>query len=160
MRTVMMCLASFLCARPASAQQPPPQDQLAIRQVPAAPKSGKSDLRNGPCKADVEKFCKDAEPGLVGECLKKHEAELSVVCKAGIKERARQNVLGARDQAKDACKADAARFCKGVERGKVGDCLQQHQDELFIDCRVSRKKMNRMRAKESAKTQEAKPVQK
>ena len=66
----------------------------------------------------------------------------------------------ARDQAKDACKADAARFCKGVERGKVGDCLQQHQDELFIDCRVSRKKMNRMRAKESAKTQEAKPVQK
>ena len=160
MRTMMMCLASFLCAGLVSAQQPEPQDQPAIQQVPAGSKFGKSNLRNGPCKADVEKFCKDAERGLVGECLKKHEAELSDVCKAGIKERARKNVLGARDQAKDACKADVDRFCKDVQMSKVGDCLQRHQDDLFIDCRVSRKKMNRMRAKESAKTEEAKPVQK
>ena len=40
------------------------------------------------CHADVERFCKDAEPGHghVRECLRAHEAELSDGCKAAIKE--------------------------------------------------------------------------
>ncbi|MCX5796150.1 MAG: hypothetical protein NTY77_11695 [Elusimicrobia bacterium] len=160
MRTVSMCLAALLSAGAASAQQPQPQDQTAIQQVPAAPKSEKSNLRSGPCKPDVERFCKDAEQGLIGECLKKHEAALSDACQAGIQEHAQKNVTAAREQAKDACKADAARFCKGVEKSKVGDCLQKHNDELFVDCRASRKKMRRMRDKHEEKTEAQKPVRK
>jgi len=40
------------------------------------------------CHADVERFCKDAEPGhgRVRECLRAHEAELSDACKAAIQE--------------------------------------------------------------------------
>jgi len=35
------------------------------------------------CKPDVEKFCKDIEPGKgrIMECLKSHESELSAACK-------------------------------------------------------------------------------
>ena len=38
----------------------------------------------GPCKADMEKFCKGVEPGegRVMKCMKEHEAELSEGCKA------------------------------------------------------------------------------
>lgn len=39
-----------------------------------------------PCKADREKFCKDAQPGkgAIFQCLKQHEAELSDSCKAAV----------------------------------------------------------------------------
>jgi hypothetical protein len=41
---------------------------------------------NAPCKADREKFCKDAQPGkgAIFQCLKQHEAELSDSCKAAV----------------------------------------------------------------------------
>ena len=39
---------------------------------------------DGPCKADMEKFCKDVKPGegRIVKCMKEHEAELSEACKA------------------------------------------------------------------------------
>lgn len=36
------------------------------------------------CRADVEKFCKDVQPGggRVAQCMKQHESELSDACKS------------------------------------------------------------------------------
>ena len=70
MKTVMVCLCSFLFVGLASAQPQPP-DQ------PAGQQMGK-----GPCKAEIDQFCKDVEKGEVGECLKQHKDELSDACKA------------------------------------------------------------------------------
>jgi Cysteine rich repeat len=40
------------------------------------------------CRADVERLCKDVDPGHghIRECLKAHQAELSEGCKAAIAE--------------------------------------------------------------------------
>ena len=163
MRTATICLAALLVAGAASAQQPQPQDQPAIQQVPAEPRFGKSELRTGPCKADVEKFCRDAESGMVGECLKMHEGELSEACKTGIKEHAAQNIILAQGQAQDACQSDVAKFCKAMPMSKLGACLRKHKAELSADCRASREKTDRMREnrdKKSKKTKKRKSVQK
>ena len=60
---------------------------------------------------------------------------------------------------KGACKADVEQFCKDVEKGKIGDCLKQHKDELSADCKAARDKIHQMREKRAEKTQEATPVQ-
>lgn len=41
------------------------------------------------CKADLEKHCKDVEPGegRIGKCLKEHKDDLSDTCKAEMKEK-------------------------------------------------------------------------
>ncbi|MGD0278707.1 MAG: cysteine rich repeat-containing protein [Smithella sp.] len=41
----------------------------------------------GPCRADIEKFCKDVKPGegRIIECMKKHAEQLSPECKAKLK---------------------------------------------------------------------------
>jgi hypothetical protein len=40
--------------------------------------------KRGPCKGDIEKFCKDVKPGRgrIINCLRQHETELSVDCNA------------------------------------------------------------------------------
>lgn len=45
--------------------------------------------QQGPCKADVEAFCKGVERGggRIMKCLKEHERELSAACKAKRAER-------------------------------------------------------------------------
>ena len=44
--------------------------------------------QDGACKADIEKLCKDVQPGKGGlmKCLKEHETELSADCQARLKE--------------------------------------------------------------------------
>jgi len=141
MRTVMMCLVSFLFAGLASAQQPQPQDQPSDLQGVLAPQPDKPKLSTGACKNEVEKFCKDAEKGKIGDCLKQHEADLSDTCKAGMMKHAKNKLKEAAVAAKDACKADVDQFCKDAEKGKVGECLTQHADALSADCKTAREKM-------------------
>jgi hypothetical protein len=54
--------------------------------TPAAPakQEMKKEKKDGPCKADKEKFCADVKKGKgrIKECLKAHENELSPACKA------------------------------------------------------------------------------
>ena len=139
MRTVMMCLVSFLFAGLASAQQPQPQDQTLV--APTETQPDKPKLSTGACKDEVEKFCKDVEKGKISACLKQHEADLSDSCKAGMKKHAKKKYMEARGKAKDACKADIEKLCKDAEKGKVGDCLTQHADELTADCKAAREKV-------------------
>ena len=154
MKTVIVCAVSLLFAGLASAQE-----------APAAPKAEKPKLSTGACKDEVQKFCKDAEKGKIGDCLKQHEADLSDGCKAGMKDRAERKHKEAREKVKDACKGDVEKLCKDSEKGKVGECLKQHKDELSDDCKAAREKMHEKKhegkhEKKADKADEPKPEQK
>jgi hypothetical protein len=89
--------------------------------------------RKGLCQADVEKFCKDVQPGQgrILQCMKQHEAELSIACKNHIAE--------AREKTQEfikACKPDAQKFCNNVKpgKGRIYRCLKQHEAELSANC--------------------------
>lgn len=52
--------------------------------------SAGSFAKDGPCKADRQKFCSQCEKGqkeCVKKCMKEHQSELSAECKAKIEER-------------------------------------------------------------------------
>ena len=87
-----------------------------------------------PCMDEIEKFCKDVQPGKgrMAQCLKEHENELSTSCKehvAQMKQRGRG--------IHEACQDDALRFCKDVQPGRGGTyrCLKEHESELSPACR-------------------------
>lgn len=86
-----------------------------------------------PCAEDIESFCKDVKPGggRIISCLKKHEGEVSSLCKDKL-----QEVQKKVDEAKRACTTDIEKFCKGVEpgEGRVARCLEGHTDELSPAC--------------------------
>ena len=109
----------------------------------------------GACKADVEKFCKDVEPGKgrIIKCLKEHDKDLSEGCKAKgakAKERFKEGV----EKMKAACKADVEKFCKDVEpgEGRIIKCLHEHDNDLGEDCRKKMKKRHEKRADKADKT--------
>jgi hypothetical protein len=88
--------------------------------------------QEGPCKADMEKFCKDAKDGDRMACMKSHKADLSDACKAKMaawKEKAAED---------HPCAADMEKFCKDVKPGEGGiiACLKQHEAELSDGCKA------------------------
>lgn len=92
--------------------------------------------KDGPCKADAEKFCKDVKPGggRIILCLKQHEAELSAECKAKGLELKKDL-----EDLQESCKGDAEKLCKGVEpgEGRLAKCLKQNQDKLSETCKAT-----------------------
>jgi hypothetical protein len=89
--------------------------------------------KRGPCKEDIEKFCKDIKPGQgrILKCMREHENELSQVCK--------DHVAEAREKARGflkACKGDINKYCQDIKpgRGRIINCLRQHETELSVDC--------------------------
>ncbi len=89
--------------------------------------------KKGPCGTDIEKFCKDVQPGQgrIIKCMRKHEGELSPACKNYVAEAKEQQKEFKRD-----CNADALKFCKNVRPGggRIVNCLKQHQVELSAGC--------------------------
>ena len=86
------------------------------------------------CKADVQKFCKDVQPGggKVAKCLAQHNTNLSAPYKENIaKMRERVKVVTA------ACQADMQQLCKGVEPGggRIAHCLKENDSKLSQGCR-------------------------
>ena len=87
----------------------------------------------GACKADIEKFCKDVQPGKgqIAQCMKQHAAEFSPACKERIAE-GKEKVK----ECEKECKPDAEIFCKDIKpgQGRIMRCLKQHQAELSAGC--------------------------
>lgn len=100
--------------------------------VPAVAQTQEMNGR-GPCKADIEKFCKDVQPGQgrIVRCMRQHENEVSPACRNHIAEVREQQQEFKRD-----CSADASRFCKDMKPGggRIINCLKQHQAELSAAC--------------------------
>ncbi|KAI7844989.1 hypothetical protein COHA_001355 [Chlorella ohadii] len=107
-----------------------------LRQVKAqATDYRASPTGRGACAADVQRFCKDVEPGggRTHACLREHMEELSERCR---KTELRLMVLQARDirlrpQLWAACSEEVAVFCKGVEpgKGRVYKCLAENMSK-------------------------------
>jgi len=125
-------LASKSWAQPAQTEKPMRHGQ--------GPKEG------GPCKADIEKFCKDVKPGggAIRKCLKEHGTELSEACTA-VRAKAKEKMGEIKEKmgkAHDACKADIENFCKDVKPGggAIMKCLKEHDTELSEACKTIRAK--------------------
>jgi len=102
------------------------------------------------CKEDVEKFCKDVQPGQgrLGKCLHEHEAELSEECKAAVA-KAREHAQRMRERAQaiiEACRDDMKKFCEGVQpgHGRIVHCLKQNQAGLSEGCRNAMEQERRL----------------
>jgi hypothetical protein len=92
------------------------------------------------CKNDAQKLAAGVQPGggRIVRCLQQHSDQLSPECKAE-GEKMHEQVAERREamqQVADACKADAEKFCAGVQPGggRIAHCLKQHQGELSKAC--------------------------
>ncbi len=109
---------------------------LAMAQTagPNAPKPAAT-AKRGPCHYDIQKFCKDVQPGAgrVQQCLTQHEAELSAACREA-RAQARQRV----EKFHQACDADVQKFCKDVKPGggRVVKCLKANEAQLSPACKA------------------------
>ena len=87
-----------------------------------------------PCAADAAKLCQGMQPGggQVGKCLRQHAGELSPACKDSM-----AKVKAIAKSFREACGADARKFCKDEKRGggRIMKCLASHQDELVSECK-------------------------
>ena len=92
--------------------------------------------KHGPCKEDVQKLCKDVQPGegRIMACLKEHEAEVSPKCAGNIKQ-AQQ----AMKQLSAACEADVEKYCfdTPIGKGGIASCLKKHAADLSPDCKAA-----------------------
>jgi hypothetical protein len=84
----------------------------------------------GACKGDVDKLCKDVQPGegRVLACLKSHQSELSPKC---------ANNMKAMKQVATSCEADVEKFCfdTPIGKGGIAGCLKKHSADLSADCK-------------------------
>lgn len=89
------------------------------------------------CKADIEKLCKNVEPGedRIMKCLKENEVELSAACKAVAE------TMKAEKQAINEpcpCVADRDKFCKNAKGSDRNDCMNEHEKDFSEACRAKR----------------------
>jgi len=89
------------------------------------------------CRAELNKFCKDVQPGegRVVACMKQHEAELSPKCKAYL------NTISQYT----ACLEDAVRLCPGLppSGSRAMQCLRVHRSDISSDCKNELDKFQR-----------------
>jgi len=94
---------------------------------------------HGPCAADVEKYCKDVQPGegRIVKCLKEHEKDLSPACRE--KGAEMKNRMG---DFREACAGDVQKLCKDAQpgEGRIVNCLKEHEKELSPDCNATLEK--------------------
>ena len=90
--------------------------------------------QEGPCAADVKKFCKDVQPGggRIVQCMKQHESDLSQACKDHGK-----TVKAELEKAHEACKGDVEKLCKDVKPGdgRILHCLKEHEQQVSSGCK-------------------------
>ena len=87
-----------------------------------------------PCAEEIAKFCKNIQPckGLLMDCLKEHENELSSTCKAKVEEANKRL-----EEAQQVCAEDIQKFCKDVQPGggRIAKCLKEHACDLSPACK-------------------------
>ena len=108
----------------------------------------------GPCRADVQKYCAQAQGGKqIEDCLLDHQQDVSDACYDGLKKRLENGGggpgggSGGGDGALQACRPDFEKFCKNVQPGggRIVNCLLDRQKDLSDACyqALARKKDGR-----------------
>ncbi len=117
---------------------------IALFAAGVVAEAGAQQRREGPCAADVKKFCGDVQPGqgAIAKCMKAHEAELSPACQEGMKARAEKA-----ESVREDCKRDVEKFCKGIAPGggRILACLSARQAELNPACAADIKRAGNRR---------------
>src|SRR3569623_3416240 len=89
------------------------------------------------CATDVDKFCKDVQPGhgRIADCLNLHTAELAPACKKTVETVTTQ--MNAHMEMHADCAADVQKLCSDVAAGsgRVPMCLGEHTKELSPACK-------------------------
>lgn len=113
--------------------------------MPAQAAPGRSARGKGlaACKADIAKFCEDAQAdgGAIG-CLKANSAGLSKGCKAGLASMERK--MKPRAPGMQACNSDIKKLCPGFSSAQAMECLAEKGDAVSEGCRA---RLNRARNK-------------
>ena len=86
--------------------------------------------QESPCKADMEKFCKDAKGKDRMDCMKTHQADLSDACKAKMAEHKGKGMEN------NPCAADMEKFCKDAKGKDRMDCMKTHEADLSDACKA------------------------
>ena len=106
---------------------------LCFASVPALARNGQDITKSGPCKADVQKFCKNVRSGngRVMRCMKQYDRHLSDACRQHIAEVKEKTSVFA-----NVCGKDVKKFCADVKPGdgRVYACLKQHRPDLAARC--------------------------
>ena len=140
--TAVSAIILSWAAAPTFAQTSPPATAPAAS-TPAAPGPGKQAM--SACRPDMAALCGNVEQGggKKIQCLKDNQAKLSPDCKAAIQavldKQAGAAPAGKRGaKALDACQADIASNCAGIEQGKGGiiKCLNAKSASLSQPCQV------------------------
>ena len=117
---------------------------IALFAAGVVAEAGAQQRREGPCAADVKKFCGDVQPGqgAIAKCMKAHDAELSPACREGMKARAEKA-----ESVREDCKRDVEKFCKGIAPGggRILACLSARQAELNPACAADIKRAGNRR---------------
>jgi hypothetical protein len=108
----------------------------------------------GACSDDIQRLCKGLQPGegLVLQCLKSHQADVSSTCAKSI-----QQVQAQLKKLSAACEPDVEKFCWSIPagRGAIVQCLKKHQANLSADCKTAVAQTKKMKAKETAQPMES-----
>jgi hypothetical protein len=93
----------------------------------------------GECKADLQKFCSDVQPGQgrMIDCLKAHVPDLSPNCQTKLKV-TKEKIQAKIKAAEAACGDDEKKFCGDVKpgEGRIKECMTQHASELSGACQA------------------------
>ncbi len=120
--------------RPQSFMSCVPALALALLLICPAAASPAEPAEQRPCMEELEKFCKEVQPGegRIIKCLQEHDRELSAVCRDKV-----QSILKRVDEAKQACGQDIGKYCADVKPGggRLIECLSPHFDDLVPACR-------------------------
>ncbi|MCE9596824.1 MAG: cysteine rich repeat-containing protein [Spirochaetia bacterium] len=108
----------------------------------------KPEKPQGPCKADIEKFCKDVphRDGKLMACLKQNEANLSAECKAKrneMKEERKNDRKEERAAFRKACKDDVKKLCADAAKGPQGvrACMKEKAAQASPACQAELAKL-------------------
>jgi len=99
---------------------------------------GGSAQGQGPCADDVQRFCKDVQPGggRIARCLKEHEDNVSPACRQHMAEVMKR--VHEYHEFREACQDDVLRLCAGVKpgEGRIINCLKEYESRLSPECKA------------------------
>jgi hypothetical protein len=93
------------------------------------------------CKADVEQFCSQVQPGegRILACLKEHQSQLQPACQEKLPQWEKFQ------QMKQTCQADREKYCGQATHKEMRECMKQNHDLLSEQCRAAMDELKAMR---------------